>query len=277
VHPAVRAILEGASDYSAADAFHALHELRALRGRVDALFRDVDLLLLPTVPAIYSVEHVLANPHGPNLRLGLYTSFVNLLDLCALAIPAGSRADGVPFGITLIARRGRDALLASVGRALHPLLSSTAGATSLPLPMPRKPSLSADGRPLLAVVGAHLSGEPLNHELTDLGARLVCATRTAPCYRLHALALTPPKPGLVRVGGDEPGHAIEVEVWQLDQEALGRFMRGVRAPLCIGTLELEDGSEVLGFLCEASATRGQRDISSFAGWRAFRRHSSSSA
>jgi allophanate hydrolase len=214
---------------------------------------------------------VLADPLRLNAQLGTYANFVNLLDLCALAVPAGRRADGLPFGVTLIARRGRDALLASVGRALHAELASTLGASAHRLPELPQRAVASGEHAALAVVGAHLSGQPLNAELTDLGARLLSSTRTAPQYRLFALPTTPPKPGLVRVAEGEPGHAIEVEVWELSSEALGRFMRRVAAPLCIGSVELERGARVHGFLCEHVATLGQRDISSFGGWRAYLR------
>ncbi len=271
LHPAVRAIFESAAAYSARDAFAGQHRLSALRQTVGALFDEVDCLLVPSTPGTYRVEQVLAEPLALNARLGVYASFVNLLDLCALAVPAGMCGNGLPFGVTLIARHGRDALLASIGRGLHAALARTLGATQHPVPAAPAAVPAAAERCQLAVVGAHLSGEPLNRELTDLGARLLCATRSAPRYRLFALPTTPPKPGLVRVEPGERGYAIELEVWELSESALGRFMRGVRAPLCIGTLELEGGGSVLGFLCEAAATRGERDISELGGWRAFRR------
>lgn len=133
------------------------------------------------------------------------------------------------------------------------------------------------GVPLLAVVGAHLSGQPLNHQLTDRDARLVATTRTATRYRLYALRTDPPKPGLVRSADDahaDPGAgSIEVEVWELDDAALGSFLTGVPAPLCLGTVELDDGAAVLGFLCEELATRGCADITSSGGWRAHLRSS----
>lgn len=131
------------------------------------------------------------------------------------------------------------------------------------------------GMPLLAVVGAHLSGQPLNHQLTDRGATLVRTTRTAPCYRLYALDTSPPKPGLVRTADDgttDPGAgAVEVELWQLDDAGLGSFLAGVPAPLCLGSVELEDRTTVIGFLCEELATRGQPDITDLGGWRAYLR------
>lgn len=268
--PTVRAIFESALPYHARDAFAALHELAALKNAIDPLWDASDFLLVPTAPAIYRIEQVLADPLALNQHLGTYANFVNLLDLCALAIPAGFRADGLPFGVTLIARRGRDALLASIGRRLHRTLARTLGATGHALPEERATPVRPTERAALAVVGAHLGGEPLNRELTDLGARLLTATKSAPRYRLFALPTTPPKPGLVRAGAAEPGYAIELEVWELSNDALGHFMRGVRGPLCIGTLELADGSQVLGFLCESAAVEGQREISSFGGWRAFK-------
>jgi allophanate hydrolase len=272
LHPAVREILASALRYRALDAFRALHALQTLRGKVDALFDRSDVLLVPSAPTIFRIDEMLADPIRLNAQLGTYANFVNLLDLCALAVPAGRRADGLPFGITLIARRGRDALLATAGRALQAELGRTLGATEHPLPpLPARPVAASADRVALAVVGAHLSGEPLNAELTDLGARLLSSTQTAARYRLFALSTTPPKPGLVRAPDGEPGHAIELEVWELQSEALGRFMRRVAAPLCIGMVELADGARVHGFLCEHAATEGRRDISSFGGWRAYRR------
>jgi len=269
LHVVTRSVLEGAHRHRAADAFDALHELERLRAMIEPLWREVDVLLVPTAPGHYTLAQVEAEPLAWNTRLGTYTNFVNLLDLCALAVPAGMRTDGLPFGVTLIARRGRDALLASVGRVLHAELARTVGATGRPMPMLPNLPVRPSGRALLAVVGAHLSGQPLNRQLTDLGARLVQVTRSAPCYRLFALPTTPPKPGLVRVPAGGEGRAIELEVYELSDHALGSFLRLVPAPLCIGTIELADGASVLGFLCEGSATAGQRDISSFGGWRGF--------
>ncbi|MFM7224812.1 MAG: hypothetical protein ACKOBG_02880 [Actinomycetota bacterium] len=126
---------------------------------------------------------------------------------------------------------------------------------------------------LLAVVGAHLAGQPLNHQLTDRGARLRESTSTAPRYRLFALPTVPPKPGLVRTADsatpDSGAGAIEVEVWELDDEALGSFVQGIPAPLCVGTVELADGRTVLGFLCESIATVGAPEITRFGGWRSY--------
>ncbi len=270
MHPVTRQILLAGAHGTAADAFAAFYQLDDLLRVRDHLFRSIDALVLPTAPTIYTVEQVLADPINLNSRLGTYTNFVNLLDMCGLAVPASMRPDGVPFGVTLLAPAGEDAMLASIGREFH-------AATGLPLgaldyKQPRLPTLkdaTAEGEIPIAVVGAHLSGMPLNGELRAAGARLIERTSTAPHYRLYALAGTrPPKPGLLRVKNGA-GASIEIEVWALSESAFGRFVAAVPPPLSIGTLEIDDGRAVKGFLVEAEAVAGARDISSFGGWRAF--------
>jgi allophanate hydrolase len=270
MHPVTREIILGGARPTAADAFAAFHQLEDLRRTADATFRNVDALVLPTVPTVYTVRQVLADPYQLNSRLGTYTNFVNLLGLCGLALPAAMRDDGAPFGITLLAPGGRDAELASLGRVFHADTALTLGATGdaqSPLapiaPVPRRDEIA------LAVVGAHLSGMPLNAELKALGARFLQATATASDYRLFALAgTTPAKPGLLRVAAGT-GAAIEVELWALSAAAFGRFVNAIPPPLSIGTLRLADGREAKGFLVEAAATEGARDISRFGGWRAY--------
>jgi allophanate hydrolase len=270
MHPVTREIILGGARPTAADAFAAFHQLEELRRTADATFRTVDALLLPTVPTVYTVRQVLADPIQLNSRLGTYTNFVNLLGLCGLAVPAAMRDDGAPFGITLLAPGGRDAELAAIGRVFHADTGLTLGATGEAQP-PLAPITPAPRRHeiALAVVGAHLSGMPLNNELKALGARFLQATATTPDYRLFALAgTTPPKPGLLRVAAGT-GAAIEVELWALSAAAFGRFVNAVSPPLSIGTLRLADGREAKGFLVEAAATDGARDISRFGGWRAY--------
>jgi len=270
MHPVTREIILGGARPTAADAFDAFHQLEELRRTADATFRRVDALALPTMPTVYTVRQVLANPIELNSRLGTYTNFVNLLGLCGLAVPAALRADGAPFGITLVAPGGRDAELASIARVFHADTGLPLGATGEAQPAVVPPSLGPRGDEIaLAVVGAHLSGMPLNGELKAAGARFLEATTTAPDYRLFALAGTePPKPGLLRV---EPGKggAVEVELWALSPAAFGRFVAAVPPPLSIGTLRLSDGREAKGFLVEAAATTGARDITHFGGWRAY--------
>jgi allophanate hydrolase len=270
--PPIRQILEGARRQTGAAVFAALHGRRALRRRAHRALAGVDCLVVPTAPTTYRVAAVEADPIRLNATLGAYVNFVNLLGLAAVAVPAGFRADGLPFGVTFIGRWGEDGRLAGFADRLERATSERLGATAARHP-DVAPIVSAPAAwPRLAVVGAHLSGEPLNHQLTGVGGVLVRACRTAPRYRLYALAnTTPAKPGLVRAAaGAEGAVSVEVEVWALPTAAFGHFVAHVPAPLCIGSVELEDGARVSGFLCEPHAILDARDISSFGGWRAFR-------
>jgi allophanate hydrolase len=268
--PVTRQIILAGSRGTAADAFAAFYQLEILRRVRDHAFRAIDALVLPTSPTIYSIEQVLADPIHLNSRLGTYTNFVNLLDLCGLAVPASMRPDGLPFGVTLLARAGDDAALASIGRQFHAATGLPLGALNVPQPpLAGEAATPGVGEIAIAVVGAHLSGMPLNGELRSAGARLIERTATAPHYRLYSLAgTTPPKPGLLRVKNDS-GAKIEVEVWALADAAFGRFVSAIPPPLSIGTLELSDGRAVKGFLVEAEATAVARDITSYGGWRKF--------
>ena len=270
IHPVTRQIIVEGARPTAADAFAAFYKLEELRRVRDHVFRSIEALVLPTVPTVYTVDQVLADPIGLNSRLGVYTNFVNLLDLCGLAVPAVMRSDGVPAGITLLAPAGSDAALASLGRAFHADTGLPLGATGRVQPPLADASTGLrDGEIALAVVGAHLSGMPLNGELRALHARLVAETKTSADYRLFALAGTqPPKPGMLRVA-DGQGASIAVEVWALTAEAFGKFVAAVPPPLSIGTVRLADGTSAKGFLVEARAVEGARDISKYGGWRAF--------
>ena len=270
IHPVTREITVDGARPSAVDTFEALYKLEELRRVRDAVFQKIDALLLPTAPTAYTVKQVLADPIALNSRLGTYTNFVNLLDLCGIAVPSSMRDDGIPFGVTLLAPGGQDALVASIGRVLHADSGLPLGALGMPQPpLAALPAAPAADEIALAVVGAHLSGMPLNAELTALGGRLLEATATANEYRLYALADSkPPKPGLLRTAKGH-GSAIEVEIWALRAESFGRFVAAVPAPLSIGTLRLGDGRTVKGFLVEADAVAGALDISSFGGWRAY--------
>ena len=268
MHPVTRQIILGGAHPSAVDAFKAFYQLEELRRVRDHTFGEIDVLALPTVPTVYTVAQVLADPIGLNSRLGTYTNFVNLLDLCALAVPASMQA--TPFGITLLAQAGNDATLASLGRVFHAGTGLPLGATGTAQPaLAPLPGPPAAGEIAIAVVGAHLTGMPLNGELKSFGARFLERTTTTADYRLFLLpGTTPAKPGLLRVGVDA-GVAVDVEIWTMPAEQFGRFVASIPAPLSIGTLTITDGRDVKGFLVEAEATRDARDISAFGGWRNF--------
>ena len=270
LHPTTRAIIAGATTYSAADAFAGLYRLTELRREAGRLWEAVDVLVVPTYPRPRKVADVQADPIGPNSELGTYTNAVNLLDLCALAVPSRFRSDGFPSGVTLIAPHGRDGLLAALGARIHQAAGVTIGATGAALPAITPGFATAGpGEVELVVVGAHLSGMALNAELTSRRARFLRAGPTTPDYRLFALAGGPPyRPGLMRVAPGA-GHAIATETWALTYEALGSFVAGVPAPLGIGTTHLADGTSPKGFIVEAEGVKGATDISGFGGWRAY--------
>lgn len=266
--PVTRTIIERGKKVDAISAFEGLYALEALRQAAKPLWAQMDVLLLPTTGTIYTKDQIAADPIGLNTNLGYYTNFVNLMDLCAVAVPGGFQSNQLPAGVTLIAPAGCEKPLLSLADAMHRAAGVRMGATAYDIP-PVTPPAPARGLIQLAVVGAHLSGQPLNHQLIDRRARLVRTCRTADCYRFYALpGTTPPKPGLIRVDA-HTGAAIEVEVWEMSAEAFGSFVAAIPPPLGIGTLQLEDGELVKGFICEGHAVAGARDISSFGGWRKF--------
>ncbi|BAC88902.1 allophanate hydrolase [Gloeobacter violaceus] len=277
VHPVVYEIIAGGARYDAVSAYKAAYRLAGLRRLSEGQWQQMDVLALPTTGTIYTVAEVERDPIALNANLGLYTNFVNLLDLCALAVPSGPGKAGLPTGITFVAPAWQETLLCRLGGVFHPWPGATLGATGHPVPVPEPMADPADRGIQLAVVGAHLSGQPLNHQLTDLGGALVRACRTAAHYRLFALVGEKvPKPGLVRTD-DGNGAAIELEVWKLSAEGFGRFVANIPPPLGIGTLLLEDGEQVKGFLCESYAVAGAPDITGFGGWRAYLAANGSSA
>lgn len=277
--PTVREIIQGALAFSATDAFRGQYTLRAAQRDAASTWQVVDVLLTPTAPGHPSFAEVDADPIGSNARLGLYTNFVNLLGWCALAVPAGFSADSLPFGITFIAPANVDAALARLGRQWQQAVPLTLGATGArPVPAEPEPppalAPASEATLAIAVVGAHLSGLPLNKQLIERGATLREATHTAPCYRLFALPnTTPPKPGLVRA--TQGGAALAVEVWDMPLRHVGSFLALIAAPLGLGSLELADGRRVHGFVCESHAIEGATEVTAFGGWRAYLQHLSS--
>jgi allophanate hydrolase len=272
--PVVREVIGAAARHDAAAAFIGRYRLETLRQRLAPLWQEIDLLLVPTAPTCPTRAAVAAEPIRRNAELGRFTNFVNLLGLAALALPSGFTASGLPFGITLIGPGGSDAALVELGarweaaRAL-PLGARLRAANAADRVLQRRPA--AQPTLALAVVGAHLEGMPLHGQLRERGCRLLERTRTAPAYRLFALPATqPPKPGLVRVGTGEDGHAIEVEVYEMPLDQVGSFLALIPPPLGLGSLQLADGRWVHGFICEPAALAGATDISAWGGWRAWR-------
>src|SRR6185436_4726707 len=233
-----------------------------------AEMKEMDFLVLPTAGTVYKVADLERDPVQPNSNLGHYTNFVNFFRLSALSLPAGFRRDGMPFGITFVGHSGWDRMLLEFGAQWQRKVPLPLGKTESRLPDPSAdPTSTLDERISIAVVGAHMSGLPLNSELTAIGAKLKAALRTAPLYRFYALPGGPPhRPGLVRVA--KGGASIELEVWSVPKHAVAEFVAGIPAPLGIGTIELDDSTKVQGFLCENYATEGAKDITSFGGWRA---------
>ena len=268
LHPVTRQIIAGGAKPSAADAFAAYYRLQELRRITAPTWQAIDVLITPTVGRQYTVAELLADPVNLNSALGYYTNFVNLLDLSAIAVPAGRQPDGLAFGVTLTAPAWQEAALCALADELHRAGNETVGALGAPLgAIPALRPTPPEGLVRVAVCGAHMAGLPLNGQLTGRGGRLVRACHTVPQYRLFALPGGPPaRPGLLR---DASGSAIAVEVWELPTATFGSFVAGIPAPLGIGSMELEDGEVVKGFLCEAYATRDARDITALGGWRRY--------
>ena len=285
LHPVIREIVGGAARFSAADAFAAFDTLATLRVEAGRAWDGLDAIVMPTSATTATIGELEADPIGVNSRFGYYTNFVNLLDLSAIAVPAGrcetGRHAGLPFGITFVGRAHDDARLLDLAQAwieaderggageggeLQADVAGDACATATPAPG------ASSGVVRVAVVGAHLRGEPLNWQLTQRGGHFVAATTTAPAYRLYALSAAASggvaKPGLVRV--PDGGASIAVELWEMPVDAYGSFVAGIAGPLGIGTLTLADGTRVQGFLCESAALDGAQDITHFGGWRAYR-------
>lgn len=262
--PVTRTIIEAGREGAAKDAFTAQYRLKALKHQADQILASVDLVLTPTAPTVYTIDAVNADPIALNSKLGTYTNFMNLLDYAAIAVPAGQLANGMPWGVTLFGDAFQDEELLTLADRLHPLASETVGA------LPDRVSeiqLPPTSRTIdVLVCGAHLSGLPLNHQLTSRGATLVAETHTADAYRMYALAGGPPfRPGMIR--DTEKGTWLPVEVWRVPADQFGSFVAGIPAPLGIGQVELESGDWVCGFICEPVGLEGATEITELGGWR----------
>jgi allophanate hydrolase len=268
LHPVTRAVIEKGRPPSAIDTFAAMYRLAELRRTVEPIMESVDVIVTPTAGTIYRIAELEADPLRPNSNLGYYTNFMNLLDLAAVAVPAGFTVAKLPFGITLFADAFRERALLDLAAQPEQTQALPLGATGQPRPPIKPVSVLPPGYTAVAVCGAHLRGLPLNHQLSERGGLFLEATHTAPLYRFYALPGGPPfRPGLVRV--TENGAAIEVEIWALPTEAYGSFVAGIPAPLGIGSVVLADGRSVQGFVCEAYALASAQDITHLGGWRRY--------
>lgn len=264
--PVIQTIIGGAKKWNAADAYSYGYKLKAQKRICDAVWEGVDCIVTPTAGTIYRIEEMLAEPIKNNSNLGYYTNFMNLLDYAATAAPAGFQENGLPFGVTLFAPAHQDGPLLRLANRLQRLTVSTVGALAQRLPDTSAHPQLAGGMIKLAVCGAHMSGLPLNWQLTDRHARLSAVTFSAPEYKLYALPGGPPyRPGMVRV--TQGGASIALEVWEIPVEHYGSFVAGIPAPLGIGTVRLIDGSAVQGFVCESIAAVEAKDISHLGSWR----------
>ncbi|MDD2723526.1 MAG: allophanate hydrolase [Methylovulum sp.] len=254
LHPVIMDVLSAEKDKNAIAAFDALHRLQQLKRQTTTLLQGLSCIAVPTAPRIYRIAEVLADPIRLNSNLGYYTNYMNLLDLSALAIPAGFYSNQLPFGITLFSTALADARLLAIAKRF-----AANGQTET-----ITPSNSRYQR--IAVCGAHMQGLPLNPQLLDLGARFYATTRTAANYQLYALAIAPPeRPGLVR--DESQGQSIELEIWELPKENWAKFISNIKSPLCIGSVEMEDGRWEYGFLCEPYPLGKSVAITEFGGWR----------
>lgn len=262
-----RTIVSGGAKPTAASAFKAQYRLMELKRKSEAVWENVGFIVTPTAGTIYRIDEVEADPLQLNSNLGYYTNFVNLLDLSALAVPAGFREDGLPNGVTLFSPAFYDRELLNIGSKLHHQLGGAMGATGVPLPEAIHASGSKTAYLPIAVCGAHMEGLPLNSQLTERGARLLQRTTTSDDYNLYLLPGGPPlRPGMVKVS---EGRAIECEVWEMPVVNLGDFLNQIPSPLGLGRVTLTDGRQVMGFLCEGYALEGARDITEYGGWRKF--------
>ncbi len=268
--PTVRKIIEGARGKTAVEAFKGVYRLEALRKLVAPVWAAVDMLLLPTAPTTYTVAEMLADPVTKNSHFGRYTNFANLLGYAAIAVPAGFGPSGLPAGVTLVGSAFSDDALAHFAAAMHLAAACGMGKDRCAtVPQPPKQAVP-DGFLPICVVGAHLTGMPLNPELTGPGGFLLDEALTARGYRLYSLAGTvPPKPGMI-LDPAFAGAGLAVEVWALPAAAFGAFVARIPAPLGIGKVALADGRQISGFLCEAHALQGAVEITSYGGWRGYR-------
>ncbi|MCG8071209.1 MAG: allophanate hydrolase [Candidatus Thiodiazotropha taylori] len=268
LYPVVREIIEPGKSLQASSLFKAQYRLSGLKAVCDRQLAAVDCLLTPTAGTCFTIEQMLEEPILRNSQLGYYTNFMNLLDLASVAVPTQMTASGLPFGITLVGDAFTDRALLSIAKRIHRQFELNLGASQYELQSASQPAVGDHSEIDVVVCGAHLQGLPLNWQLTERGATLKAKTETAPIYRMYALPGGPPaRPGLIL--DEAEGAAIEVEVWSMPQSQFGSFVAAIPSPLGIGKLQLADGSEASGFICEPYAISKAEEITGFGGWKAY--------
>lgn len=267
--PVTKKIISLAESRSAADAFKGFYKLKELTRAVEPELASVDIMCVPSIPTFYSVKDLEDDPITPNNNFGTYTNFVNLMDMCGIAVPTPARSDGRPGSVTLLAPKGEDALVASVGLSLEAEGARNLGATDWAFSSSLKLAETEKDTITIAVCGAHMDGLPLNKDLLSRGARFAEKVSSASDYKFYALAGGPPhRPGMVRCETGK-GHKIEMELWDMPVSEFGSFMQTIPSPLGIGRLKLDDGRSVQGFICEAEGVKDATEISDLGSWRAF--------
>ena len=267
--PSVKQIIESGAPYSAAQGFRAIYQLKELEIEAKKAWATCDVIMVPSAPNHPTLEDLKNHPILKNSELGMYTNYVNLMRLCAVAVPAGFTDKGMPFGVTLLAQEGSDSALLKLASQWQILFGLSLGKSNDKASLAELTIKTNNENSMeIAVVGAHLQGMPLHSQLTDRNARLVKACKSAKTYRLFALPNTsPPKPGLVKSSSN--GAAIDLEVYEMPIGEVGSFLGLIPAPLGLGNIELEDGSWVKGFICEPYAIEGAKDISDLGGWKPY--------
>ncbi|SIT72886.1 allophanate hydrolase [Ectothiorhodosinus mongolicus] len=266
--PVTRDIINQGKHYSALDVFHAQYELEDLRRHSASVFTELDFVLTPTIGGAVRLSEVYENPIQQNDRLGQYNNFANLLDLCAVTVPVGFNSHGLSFGVNLFSSALRDGQVLQVADGLHRLLAKRFGVGYEACWEAPQARVDSSAWVRVIVCGAHMSGLPLNAQLTERGGRLERKTKTAAQYKLYVIkGRDLDRPGLLQVA--EGGCSISVEVWNLPISCFGSFVAQIKKPLGIGSVALDDGSVYPGFLCESYATEGSQEISHLGGWREY--------
>ena len=267
--PSVKQIIQSGAAYTAAQGFRAIYQLKELEIEAKKAWAKCDVILVPSAPNHPTLEDLKNHPILKNSELGMYTNYVNLMRLCAVAVPAGFTGKGMPFGVTLIAQEGSDTALLKLAAQWQILFGLSLGKSNVKASLTEL-AITTDNNDSIhiAVVGAHLQGMPLHSQLTERHARLIKSCKSAKSYRLFALPnTTPPKPGLVKTKLN--GAAIDLEIYAMPASEVGSFLGLIPAPLGLGNVELDDGTWVKGFICEPYAIEGAKDISDLGGWRSY--------